>query len=45
MINDYCCRIQSRLNPVPESLNSPDIVPGKIPREKAILKITKKLFS
>ena len=23
-------RIQSRLNPVPESLNSPDIAPGKI---------------
>ena len=24
----YIFRIQSRLNPVPESLNSPDIVPG-----------------
>ena len=24
-------RIQSRLNPVPESLNSPDIAPGDIP--------------
>ena len=23
-------RIQSRLNPVPESLNSPDIAPGKV---------------
>ena len=26
-------RIQSRLNPVPESLNSPDIAPGKNVKE------------
>ena len=27
-INKLCFRLQSRLNPVPESLNSPDIIPG-----------------
>ena len=30
MIVSGYTRLQSRLNPVPESLNSPDIVPGTL---------------